>query len=380
MERTKRLEALAKLKNETTAPVIIKQAGVVDLLKDAFTSISQSVASSFDKSSPVTSVLQYFAIAMIARRSVLLSALFAAISLFFGVNVGSVFESIKQHLTPHLQSPEAIENLNKNQDSIVRDIATKSVDPEVKHSDEQIQSAVKSVESSDGADLGSILGAFSHHEYYGLVKQGAAPISPNMVKKILPIIQFFGPGRLGIAGIFFWIIKAILIGAGITAATGVLGGMLGHKPVTPETSEVATETTEKEESKPLPQSNQVAPSDKSPQIASKLKSKNNTALESPVPNSGGAEWVLSAKVDNHSQAVDAFAKQLFDDVFRAYTGFENAQIPSSKVMQAAKATVTEFMQKTNFKFNQDDNVQELRIPGKFTTRMQIINHILGKMQ
>ncbi len=361
-----------KLIQNSAQESIIKEASAVDFLKDAFQSFYDGIKSQVNTDEPVLSVLNFLTVGTIAAYSPVLGLILSILGTSFGINFSVVFKTIINALIPHLNTPEARNNLEKNQNSIVSGIVDSALGP--LPSEDEIKDKLQ-----DAA------GNLSEASYqYGIVKEAQKlpklPMFAGIVRKLVPTLgSVLGGRNFGISNFIGWIIKTFLAGAAFIGVGGAL-----KKIVTPD-SEVSKpkpisteEESTKSEKKPSETKETTSLLTSSNEIFNDLKLSSDVAViktrSNNAPNDqsegvdGGQEWTVPGDLANN----------LYHWVFSTYKNaaeiLRKNNISEEKLRSAAKTVAYNFMRETKYSPESD----KFRIPNKYDNIKDVVDAVISK--
>jgi len=371
MNRQARIEAL-ELITKKADQNLVKEAqvvgSVIGFLKGVFKDFFDSIQGMWNPDSPVLSVLEFLAVGAITSRSKVLGVLITVLGLFLGINVESIFNKIKGLLTPYLSTDEGQKQLNQNSDVILKNIVTTAVTPELNGSDEDIDNKIQqgiTTLSSDAIYSQKI-------NKFGINTPGIEKIAKFSLKAMIPsLFGVFGKGKGGVIGIFFWILKTLLLGVGVIGATGAVASIVGVKPTgvkrTPTGGQPTTPAV-------------IAPTTTfGVNILRELRLINNSSVTliraNSAPDSlidetreGLKEWVADNPTGN-------FADVLYDWTLSSYINLGDVlyskNITSNQLKDAAHKVARSFQ---NANKSMSDYV--IRIPQKYKTVKEIVEDVI----
>ncbi len=360
LNRKARLKALSLVQQG-----IIKKASVIDFFKGIFSDFYKSIESQVDKNHPVLSVMNFLSIGVISAYNPILGIILSILGTSFGINFSTIFNSIKNSLTPHLQNDEAIKNLDRNQNTIISDAVGSAVDSNLTASDSEIDATLQNLENKE---------TFSTAAAKSNVLIKEAAIGAVFVQKFLPKIgQAFGGGKFGIKTFLTWIVKAILLGAGIIGVSGTASAQVfGIKGK--EDSDQP-----KQDDKVVDQSRDETPTTKSSKsILNELKLFGDHRIVESRPNNapndqssgvdGGMEWKVGGPL----------WETLYDWIFTTYRNsaevFRKHNITDSSLQEAARQVANQFIKTTKYPYNSD----QYRIPREYDNVKDVVDLIISK--
>jgi len=393
LDRKARLNALKTIQNSCSnaSPVITKEAfDAVGFLKDTFQSFYKGVESQTDKNKPILSVLNFLTVGVVTSYSPMLGIIFSILGTTFDINFTTIFNKIKDELSPILNSPEQTKNLNQNQDNIIPNIVKGAVNSNVRLSDNEINNKLNQLSEQTP----SIQTESGKVDYNTIVKQ-AAPMGAALVQKFLPKIGlvFGGRGNL-IIGLITWIVKAVLLGGGVIGATSVMESVFGvsqksqeqpssnnnNAPISPSNNQSSNATTTLNNNSSTDSKTYTKVSDMLQAVVNQLKLSTDSNVTQVRPNNapndqrngvdGGQEWTVIGPLTN----------TLYKWIFNVYTNaadvFSNLNISPTQLKSAANQVAQEFINTTHA----EQNADEFRIPREYNNVKDVVDAIISKIK
>ncbi|HUU86755.1 MAG TPA: hypothetical protein VMX17_03285 [Candidatus Glassbacteria bacterium] len=378
MNRKVRLQALDLISKQANEG-LIKEAqvleSVIGFLKDVFKGFFDSIQSMWNPNSPILSVLEFLAVGAITARSKVLGILITVLGLFLGINVDSVFNTMKNLLTPYLSTEEGKRELNNNTDAVLGNIATTAVTPELRDSDEEIDKKIQEGVSALNSNA-SYSQLTNQINKFGIDSPGIEKIAKFSLGSMLPnLFGVFGKGKKGIVGIFFWILKTLLLGAGVIGATGAAASIVGVKPTGVKKEQPGQLTTPAVVAPPVSQiGSNLLKELRLVSNSSVTATRANTAPDSLMDESrnGLTEWVVDNPTGN-------FADVLYDWTLASYMNlgdvFRSKNITSNQLKDASTKVARSFQ---NANKSMSDYV--IRIPQRYKNVKSVVEDVIKSIQ
>jgi len=373
MNRESRIQAFELIAKQADAG-IIKDAqivgSVIEFLKSAFSDFYNSIKSMWNPDSPILSILELLTVGAITARSKVLGVLIAALGLFLGINVETIFSTMSNMMKPYLSSGEGQQKLNENPDAVLTNVATTAVNSQLQATDEEVDRKI-----ADGAKTTASDSIYSQKINKFAVAKNVEieKIAKFSIGGMLPsLFGVFGKGRKGIVGVFYWILKSLLLGAGVIGVTGAAAAVVGVKPkgVT-STVKPPTTTTDVEPD--------IIVGQFGPKLLPELKIASNSSITTSRFNdapdtlndqnrTGRREWVADNPTGN-------FADVLYDWTLGSYTNlgdvFVKNNIKPEQLRYAAEKVAN------TFRFaNKSMSEYVIRIPQRYKTVKNVVEEVI----
>lgn len=212
---------------------LIKNAGILDMLGSAASSIKDTVGQQFEEGGAVGGLANIMAPAILFRLHPIVGVLYL-IGTSFGLDITSIYHKIMNLLAPKLQKGEQVTP------SEVNDIGKEVVG-------EETGMSVVTFDLSNYERLIRTADLFGNNPFTGsnrapwlMSDKSDSPLT-KMFRDLVERGQA-GKAKSLLGAIVVWLVKTVLAGAGLLAITGAVSKMLGHKDNTAQSNKSESPT------------------------------------------------------------------------------------------------------------------------------------------